>query len=211
MMRMSVLWAIMLLMLASSFGTSAPRLYTTFPTSGDWIAAAVVSAREVWRHGLIPSHAKPTVRSPPLPVSQDVAFKHSCALLHCSSVSGVATLFIVRCRTGLRSSYFRSLFRKPCTIAACRSSADASGTVKELPSGAPPPESPPESSPPEAHAARSKAAAVTVAVALANLSLWRLLKTFDILPLSDGGIFPDCDAPPDRGRWARRRARELLG
>ncbi len=70
------------------------------------------------------------------------------------------------------------------TIAACRASADASGTVKEAPPGEPPPEPPPESSPPEPHAARSNAAAVTVAVAVANLSLWRLLKPFDIFTSS---------------------------
>src|SRR3954452_24161156 len=160
MMRTSVLWAIMLLMLASSFGTVSPRLYTIFPTSGDWTAAAVVSAREVWRHGLIPSQAKPMVSLPPLPVSHDVAFKHSCTLLHCGSVSGVATLLMVRCKTGLRSSYFRSLFKNPRVIAACRSWADASGTVKEPPSFVLPPALAPELAPPEPHPARSNVAAV---------------------------------------------------
>src|ERR687884_2125573 len=101
MMTMSTRCAIMLLMLASSFGTSSPRLYTIFPISGDWMAAAVVSARDVWRHGLNPSQANPTVSLPPLPVSQDVAFRHSCNLLHWAAVNGVATLLIAAWITGL--------------------------------------------------------------------------------------------------------------
>src|SRR5215213_1828493 len=88
----------------------------TLPTTPDWIACAVSSARNVCRHGPWLSFGNATVR--PCPISQESLCRHPTSLACIASVHGVEAVVTVCLITGFSESTGMSVRNSFFTVAA---------------------------------------------------------------------------------------------
>src|SRR5689334_6329869 len=180
----------------------------TLPTTPDWMACAVSSARNVCRHGPWLSFGNATVR--PWPISQESVCRHPTSLVCIASVHGVEAVVTVCLITGLSESTGMSVRNIFLTVAAT-AAGSAVGAGAAGPAAAPDDE--------ELLAVVLEHAASTTATAAVAASLTMVVVTprpkrlgvpFGIEVSTEDEPMFGCTPPGPHGQDGRRACAETL-